>query len=141
MSKVGENRVPTGTTPEESECEGSNVPLSQHIGHTEGGGPKVPTNIAPNDVADKLLRDARHTKRELHVKVFEISRELSGFSISDDVSELRAKFGVLEREVDQFFDLISKKELQFLKLGQQISKEFRHLKSKIEELEEQPILP
>ena len=141
MSKVGENRVPTGTAPEKSECEGSNVPLSQPTGHTEGGGPKVPTNIAPNDVGDKLLRDARHTKRELLGKIFEISRELSGFSISDDVSEPRAKIGMLEREVDQFFDLISKKELQFSELGQQISKEFGYLKNKIEELEEQPILP
>ena len=141
MSKVGENRVPTGTAPEKSECEGSNVPLSQPTGHTEGGGPKVPTNIAPNDVGDKLLRDARHTKRELLGKIFEISRELSGFSISDDVSELSDKIGILEREVDQFFDLISKKELQFSELGQQISKEFGYLKNKIEELEEQPILP
>ena len=87
------------------------------------------------------MRDARHTKRELLGKIFEISRELSGFSISNDVSELRAKIGMLEQEVDQFFGLISKKELQFLELGQQISKEFRHLKNKIEELEEQPILP
>ena len=52
MSKVGENRVPTDTVPEKSECEGSNVPLSQPTGRIEGGGPKVPTNIAPNDVAD-----------------------------------------------------------------------------------------
>ena len=141
MSKVGENRVPTCTAPEKSECEGNNAPLSQPTGHTEGGGPKVPTNIAPNDVADKLLRDARHTKRELLGKIFEISRELSGFSISDDVSELRDKIGMLEREVDQFFDLISKKELQFSELGQQISKKFGYLKNKIEELEEQPILP
>ena len=127
--------------PEKSECGGSNVPLSQPTGHTEGGGPKVPTNIAPNDVGDKLLRDARHTKRELLGKIFEISRELSGFSISDDVSELRDKIGILEREVDQFFDLISKKELQFSELGQQISEEFGYLKNKIKELEEQPILP
>ena len=124
MSKVGENGVPKGTAPEKSECESSNVPLSRPTGHTEGGGPKVPTNIAPNDVADKLLRDAHHTKRELLGKFFEISRELSGFSISDNVSELGNKIGILEREVDQFFDLISKKELQFSELGQQISKEF-----------------
>ena len=43
--------------------------------------------------------------------------------------------------MDRFFDLISKKELQFSELGQQISKEFGYLKNKIEELEEQPILP
>ena len=134
-------RVPTGTAAEKSECEGSNAPLSQPTGHTEGGGPKAPTSIAPNDVADKLSRDARHTKRELLGKIFEISRELSGFSVSDDVSELRAKIGILKPEVDQFFDLISKKELLFSELGQQISKEFGYFKNKIKELKVQPILP
>ena len=108
-----------------SECEGSNVP----------------TNIAPNDVADKLISDARHTKRELLGKFFEISRELSSFSISNDVSELWAKIGILEREVDPLFNLLSKKELQFSELGRQISKKFGYLKNKIKELEEQPILP
>ena len=42
MSKVGENRVPTGTAPEKSECEGNNAPLSQPTGHTEGGARKFP---------------------------------------------------------------------------------------------------
>ena len=85
MSNDGENCVPLGTTAENSECDGSNVPLSQPTGHTDDGGLKVPTNIAPNDVADKLLRDACHTKRELFSKSFEISTELSRFSIFDDV--------------------------------------------------------
>ena len=58
MSKVGENRVPTGTAPEKSECEGNNAPLSQPTGHTEGGGPKVPTNIAPSALSLPVLRNA-----------------------------------------------------------------------------------